>query len=105
MSDDTGGAGGSTLQLWRISDFITRPEAEVVAELETHRNSILAAGPAGAWTAAATAAPVAGAGAGAAEAPPPVPVAAGEVKGEGEGDAGAKAAAGGPAAAAEPMES
>ena len=29
--------GGGTLQLWRISDLITRPEEEVLAELEPHR--------------------------------------------------------------------
>ena len=34
--DDSGGGGG-TLQLWRISDLITRPEEEVLAELEQYR--------------------------------------------------------------------
>ena len=29
--------GGGTLQLWRISDLITRPEEEVLVELEPHR--------------------------------------------------------------------
>ena len=29
--------GGGTLQLWRISDLITRPEEEVLTELEPHR--------------------------------------------------------------------
>lgn len=29
--------GGGTLQLWRISDLLYRPEDEVVAELEAHR--------------------------------------------------------------------
>ena len=29
--------GGGTLQLWRISDLVTRPEEEVLAELEPHR--------------------------------------------------------------------
>ena len=31
--------GGGTLQLWRISDLITRPEEEVLAELEPHRHA------------------------------------------------------------------
>ena len=29
--------GGGTLQLWRISDLLTRPEEEVLTELEAHR--------------------------------------------------------------------
>ncbi len=31
--------GGGTLQLWRISDLITRPEEEVLVELEPHRRA------------------------------------------------------------------
>ena len=34
--------GGGTLQLWRISDLITRPEEEVLAELEPHRRGVYA---------------------------------------------------------------
>lgn len=30
-------SGGGTLQLWRISDLLYRPEEEVVKELEEHR--------------------------------------------------------------------
>eukprot|EP00878_Enallax_costatus_P047663 GHUV01058684.1.p1 GENE.GHUV01058684.1~~GHUV01058684.1.p1 ORF type:complete len:188 (-),score=33.53 GHUV01058684.1:108-671(-) len=30
-------SGGGTLQVWRISDLLYRPEDEVVAELEAHR--------------------------------------------------------------------
>lgn len=33
--------GGGTLQLWRISDLITRTEEEVLAELEPHRDFII----------------------------------------------------------------
>ena len=29
--------GGGTLQLWRVSDMVHRPEEEVVAELEPYR--------------------------------------------------------------------
>lgn len=31
-------SGGGTLQLWRISDLLYRPEAEVIKELEEHRS-------------------------------------------------------------------
>ena len=38
VADESGlEKGGGTLQLWRISDLITRPEEEVLAELEPHR--------------------------------------------------------------------
>ena len=36
--------GGGTLQLWRISDLITRPEEEVLTELEPHRRASLPQG-------------------------------------------------------------
>ncbi len=45
--------GGGTIQAWRISDLLYRPEAEVLAELEKHRESILAARASGAASAAA----------------------------------------------------
>ena len=35
--------GGGTVQVWRISDLLHRSEAEVLAELEQHREAILAA--------------------------------------------------------------
>ena len=35
--------GGGVIQLWRMSDLLYRPEAEVLAELEKHRESITAA--------------------------------------------------------------
>lgn len=41
VSDDVGGAGGGTLQLWRISDLIYRPDEEVLAELEQYRDYII----------------------------------------------------------------
>ncbi|KAF8066179.1 D-cysteine desulfhydrase 1 [Scenedesmus sp. PABB004] len=49
ISDDTavdgdaggGKSGGGTLQLWRLSDLVTLPEAEALAELEAHREWIL----------------------------------------------------------------
>ncbi|RMZ53608.1 hypothetical protein APUTEX25_003142, partial [Auxenochlorella protothecoides] len=42
VSDDVGEqSGGGTLQLWRVSDLITRPEEEVLAELEYHRSAVL----------------------------------------------------------------
>ena len=34
MSNDSGANGGSTMQIWRISDLITRTDAEVEAELD-----------------------------------------------------------------------
>ena len=34
--------GGGVIQLWRMSDLLYRPEAEVLAELEKHRESIMA---------------------------------------------------------------
>ena len=38
VSDDVGaGLGGGTLQLWRVNDFLYRPEHEVLQELEEHR--------------------------------------------------------------------
>ena len=36
VSDDL---GGGTLQLWRVNDLIYRDEAEVLAELEKHRQA------------------------------------------------------------------
>lgn len=35
--------GGGVIQLWRISDLLYRPEAEVLAELDKHREGIMAA--------------------------------------------------------------
>ncbi len=37
VSDESQLEGGGTLQLWRVSDLIHRPEEEVLAELEAHR--------------------------------------------------------------------
>ena len=37
--------GGGMIQLWRMSDLLYRPEAEVLAELEKHRASIVAKAP------------------------------------------------------------
>lgn len=38
VSDDVSDElGGGTLQLWRVNDLIYREEAEVLAELEKHR--------------------------------------------------------------------
>eukprot|EP00850_Spirogloea_muscicola_P017166 SM000145S00783 [mRNA] locus=s145:63233:64556:+ [translate_table: standard] len=41
VSVSDGEAGGGTLQIWRINDLITRPEAEVLAELEKYGQDIL----------------------------------------------------------------
>ncbi|KAL3137237.1 hypothetical protein ABBQ32_006786 [Trebouxia sp. C0010 RCD-2024] len=42
VSDDVSDElGGGTLQLWRVNDLIYREEAEVLAELEKHRDHIL----------------------------------------------------------------
>lgn len=43
VSDDvaTEGGGGGTVQVWRVSDLLTRDRAEVVAELEAHRYVVL----------------------------------------------------------------
>lgn len=37
VSDDVREGGGGTLQLWRVSDLIYRPDEEVLAELEQYR--------------------------------------------------------------------
>ena len=37
VSDESQMEGGGTLQLWRISDLIHRPEEEVLAEMEANR--------------------------------------------------------------------
>lgn len=37
VSDESQMEGGGTLQLWRISDLIYRPEEEVLAEMEANR--------------------------------------------------------------------
>ena len=38
VSDDVSDElGGGTLQLWRVNDLIYREEAEVLAELDKHR--------------------------------------------------------------------
>ncbi|MQL80227.1 hypothetical protein Taro_012687 [Colocasia esculenta] len=43
VSDDCGSTGGGgTLQIWRMNDLIYRPEEEVLAELETFKEHILA---------------------------------------------------------------
>ncbi|CAN6457111.1 unnamed protein product [Victoria cruziana] len=42
VSDDCGSTGGGgTLQIWRMSDLIYRPEDEVLAELEKYKSHIL----------------------------------------------------------------
>ncbi|PSC71637.1 WD-40 repeat-containing MSI4 [Micractinium conductrix] len=41
VSDEAGAGGGGTLQMYRISDLVYRPEDEVVAELEQWREYIL----------------------------------------------------------------
>ena len=41
VSDDASGTGGGTLQVWRVSDLVYRPEEEVVAELEPYREFIV----------------------------------------------------------------
>mmetsp|Transcript_32664 Transcript_32664/g.45343 ORF Transcript_32664/g.45343 Transcript_32664/m.45343 type:complete len:628 (+) Transcript_32664:100-1983(+) len=58
-SSESSGSGGGTLQLWRVNDLIYRPEKEVLAELEQHREALLgrkvgAQGGAGASKPAAT---------------------------------------------------
>lgn len=40
-SVDTQSSGGGTLQIWRISDMIWRPEEEVMAELEPYKDYIV----------------------------------------------------------------
>lgn len=43
VSDDVSDElGGGTLQLWRVNDLIYREEAEVLAELEKHRQTFRA---------------------------------------------------------------
>lgn len=43
VSDDVSDElGGGTLQLWRVNDLIYRDEAEVLAELDKHRQVVLA---------------------------------------------------------------
>ncbi len=37
VSDESQMEGGGTLQLWRVSDLLHRPEEEVLAELEANR--------------------------------------------------------------------
>jgi histone-binding protein RBBP4 len=37
VSDDVGEGGGGTLQLWRLSDLVYRPDEEVLQELEQYR--------------------------------------------------------------------
>lgn len=39
-------AGGSLVQCWRMSDFIYRPEADILAEMERHREQLTAPPPA-----------------------------------------------------------
>jgi histone-binding protein RBBP4 len=46
VSDNTN--GGGTIQVWRITDLLTRPEEEVLAELDKHRESLLTARSSGA---------------------------------------------------------
>lgn len=42
VSDDVSDElGGGTLQLWRVNDLIYRDEAEVLAELDKHRQVVL----------------------------------------------------------------
>ncbi|CAL9774788.1 unnamed protein product [Musa acuminata subsp. burmannicoides] len=43
MTGSTG--GGGTLQIWRMSDSIYRPEDEVLAELEKFKAHILSCSP------------------------------------------------------------
>ena len=41
VSDDVSDElGGGTLQLWRVNDLIYRDEAEVLAELDKHRQGL-----------------------------------------------------------------
>ncbi|KAI3979472.1 hypothetical protein MKX01_001664, partial [Papaver californicum] len=43
VSDDCeSSGGGGTLQIWRMSDLIYRPEEEVLEELEKFKSHILA---------------------------------------------------------------
>lgn len=42
ISTDTEVGGGGTLQIWRISDMITRPEPDVLEELNRYKDEILA---------------------------------------------------------------
>jgi hypothetical protein len=37
VADEAGLGGGGTLQLWRVSDMVYRPEEEVLVELEQYR--------------------------------------------------------------------
>jgi histone-binding protein RBBP4 len=37
VADEAGEGGGGTLQLWRLSDLVYRPEDEVLGELEPYR--------------------------------------------------------------------
>lgn len=37
VADEAGEGGGGTLQLWRVSDLVYRPEEEVLSELEPYR--------------------------------------------------------------------
>jgi histone-binding protein RBBP4 len=37
VSDDAADGGGGTLQLWRISDLIYRPDEELMKELAPYR--------------------------------------------------------------------
>lgn len=41
VSDDVSEGGGGTVQLWRVSDLVYRPEDEVLQELEQYRDFIL----------------------------------------------------------------
>lgn len=41
VADEAGEGGGGTLQLWRVSDMVHRPEDEVLAELEQYREYII----------------------------------------------------------------
>lgn len=41
VADEAGEGGGGTLQLWRVSDLVHRPDEEVLQELEQHREYII----------------------------------------------------------------
>ena len=41
VADEAGEGGGGTLQLWRVSDLLSLPEEEAVAQLEPYRDYIV----------------------------------------------------------------
>lgn len=63
VADEAGEGGGGTLQLWRVSDMVYRPEDQVLAELEPYRDYIISGSEAALKKADALAAPPEPAGA------------------------------------------